>query len=434
MGALFRRGSGPEITSAKGVWLEDAEGRRYLDAASGALEVNVGHGVQSVIDAMTAQAGEVSYIHSSAFTTPVSERYATQLAAKLPMERAAVYPVSGGSEAVETALKVARSYHLALGRETRHRFIGRALSYHGNTRGALDVGGRESFRSPYAPWLGTSGRVPAVTEYRCPNPDHPTDCGKWHAIQLEDEIQLIGPEHVAGFIAEPIGGATSGAAVPPDDYWQHVTAVCRRHDVLVIADEVMTGFGRTGAWFASEHFGLEPDIITLAKGVSSGYWPLGVCAFSGRVAEVITSKGRLVHGLTFSHHAVGAAVAEAVLRYIEEEDLVSAARETGEYLLDALTTELGGNPIVGDVRGRGLMLAVELVADRESKMPFHREDQMAERLTARARELGLVVYPATGCADGRNGDVLMIGPPLTITHGESDLVVEMLSNTLRARP
>jgi len=430
LGALFRRGSDPaEITSATGVWLEDVNGRRYLDAASGAMVVNIGHGDRSVISALVRQAEEVAYVHSSAFTTQVSERYADRLAEKLPMDGPRVYPVSGGSEAVETALKVARSYHLARGRTNRDQFIGRAISYHGNTRGALDVGGRDSFRQPYLPWLGVSGRVPAVSEYRCPNPNHPAECGKWHASRLEDEILRIGDDRVAAFIAEPIGGAASGAAVPPDDYWDQVSDVCRRHEVLVIADEVMTGFGRTGAWFASEHFGLRPDIMTMAKGASSGYWPLGVCAFRGEIGEALESEG-LVHGLTFSHHPMGAAVGEAVIQRIEALGLVAAAADIGGYLSDRIAAELSDHPHVGDVRGKGLLLAVELVADRASKRPFAREKRVAEGLTARARDLGLVVYPSTGCADGVRGDLLLVGPPLVITREEVEILVDLLVETL----
>jgi adenosylmethionine-8-amino-7-oxononanoate aminotransferase len=341
------------------------------------------------------------------------------------MDDAVLFPVSGGSEAVETALKVARSFHLATGETDRSIIIGRELSYHGNTRGALDVSGREPLRGPYLPWLGLSGRVPGVLEYRCPNPNHPIECAAWHAAALESEIERLGPSRVAAFIAEPIGGAASGAAVPPDGYWDAIVQVCARYGVLVIADEVMTGFGRTGEWFGSEHFGLRPDIMTMAKGASSGYWPLGLCALSGPVAGPLQEKG-LTHGFTFSHHVVGAAVGLAVLRRIDELGLVAAARNMGVRLRELLNSSIGDHENVGDIRGIGLMFAVELVEDRSTKKPFPSSAGVAQRVTHLARSNGLLVYPSTGCAGGGEGDLIMIGPPLTIDDAE----IEMLSTRL----
>lgn len=431
MSHLHHRGiSLPHAVHGEGVWIVDSEGRRYLDAASGALVVNVGHGDPVVIAALSDQARQVSYVHPTTFTTAAVERYADELSAVLPLDDATVYPVSGGSEAVETALKVARTYHLARGQEDRSVVIGRELSYHGNTRGALDVSSRASLQSPYGPWLGLAGRVPAVLEYRCPNPGHPQECGLWHAEQLESEIQRVGPDRVAAFIAEPIGGATSGAAVPPHDYWQQTQEVCRRYDVLIIADEVMCGFGRTGRWFASEHFGLKPDIMTMAKGASSGYWPLGVCAFTARVRDVIDSDSGLVHGFTFSHHAVGAAVGLAVLRRIEELGLVSRAEQRGSQLITELHTALSTHPNVGDIRGMGLMVAIELVEDRDTRKPFPRERRIVEEVLAAARNMGLLLYPSTGCADGIDGDAVVIGPPLVVDQYEVALLVELTSSTL----
>ncbi|HEX9846781.1 MAG TPA: aminotransferase class III-fold pyridoxal phosphate-dependent enzyme, partial [Acidimicrobiia bacterium] len=327
------------------------------------------------------------------------------------------------------ALKVARAYHLANGEPQRAIVIGREISYHGNTRGALDVSGRASLREPYLPWLGAAGRVPGVLEYRCPNPDHPESCATWHAARLEDEIARLGRDQVAAFIAEPVGGAASGAAAPPQGYWEAMTEVCRSHGVLVIADEVMTGFGRTGRWFASEHFGLVPDVMTLAKGASSGYWPLGVCAFSGRITQALRSAG-FIHGLTFSHHPVGAAVGLAVIAAIEELSLVEAARVRGAELLAELAGALSAHPHVGDVRGLGLMIAVELVEDRDSKRPFPTSADVAANAALLCREQGLLVYPSTGCAGGGRGDLLMIGPPLTISRDEVALITSMLPRAL----
>ena len=426
MSAVFARGHGPHpaAVAGKGVWIEDATGKRYLDAAGGAIVVGIGHGDEQVVAAMARQAAALAYAHPTAFTTDTVERYASEVAALVPMERPRVYQVSGGAEAVETALKAARAYHLARGDEQRSVVVGRELSYHGNTRGALDVSGRNSLRRPYLPWLGAAGRVPGVLEYRCPNPAHPVACAMWHASRLVEEIERIGPERVAAFIAEPIGGAASGAAVPPDGYWDGVAAVCRRYGVLLIADEVMTGFGRTGRWFAAEHFGLRPDILVAAKGASSGYWPLGLTVVSGDVHDTIVSAGGFIHGFTWSHHAVGAAVGSAVLRRIEELDLVGAAERQGRRLMAGLRSTLAGHPRVGDVRGAGLLAAIEIVTDRTTRRPFPAADGIAGRVTDAARDLGLILYPSSGCADGDNGDLLLLGPPLIISDDEVDLVVE----------
>jgi adenosylmethionine-8-amino-7-oxononanoate aminotransferase len=273
-------------------------------------------------------------------------------------------------------------------------------------------------------------RVPAVSEYRCPNPDHPDGCARFHAERLEEAIAAAGPERVAAFVAEPIGGATSGAAVPPDGYWDEIAAVCRRHGVLVIADEVMTGFGRTGEWFGSDHFGLRPDLLVTAKGASSGYWPLGLAIAGGEVHDVIEAAGGLVHGFTWSHHPIGAAVGRVVLQRIVEMRLVDRARTQGQRLLDGLTQTLEEMEVVGDVRGLGLLLCVELVQDRETKKPFPRSARVTEQVLDRAMELGLLLYPSTGNVDGGDGDYLLIGPPLTIIDDEIDLIVDRLTTAL----
>jgi adenosylmethionine-8-amino-7-oxononanoate aminotransferase len=427
-GSVFRRAADPPVAvRAEGVWVEDAAGRRYLDAAGGAVVVGIGHGDPVVAAAMAEQARRLAYVHGSAFTTEALETYAAELAEVVPVPRARLFPVSGGSEAVETAFKLARSYHLARGDGERHVIVARRLSYHGNTRGALDASGRPRLRAPYEPWLGQAVHVPAVTEYRCPCPGHPAGCGAWHAAELDRTISDLGAHRVAAFIAEPIGGATTGAAVPPDDYWPAVAEVCRRHGVLLIADEVMTGFGRTGAWFAVDHWGIAPDIMVAAKGASSGYWPLGLCLASGDVHDAVLAGGGFVHGLTFSHHAVGAAVGRAVLRRIRELGLVAAAAARGPQLLAALAAALEGEAAVGDIRGRGLLAAVELVADPETREPFPPGKRVIERVVAAARRRGLLIYSSKGCADGVAGDVVVLGPPLIITPEEIVLAADRLA-------
>ena len=337
----------PTAVRAEGVWIEDAEGNRYLDAAGGAIVVSVGHGDRSLVDAMSGQAARTPYVHGSVFTTRALEDYADDVATVLPMDHARIYPVSGGSEAVETAMKLARAYHLARGEEARSVVIGRWGSYHGNTIGALDVGGKDALRAPYEPWLGRFPHVDAAYEYRCTMPSHPDGCGAAHAGALDRAIEEVGPGNVAAFIAEPVAGATLAAAVPTDDYWPAVAEVCRRHGVLLIADEVMTGFGRTGRWFGLDHWGVRPDILVAGKGSTSGYWPFGFAAASGEVFETVRPKG-FVHGFTWSHNGVGAAVGS---RHVETPARGrpggQRAEGTGERLLKELASALADVPVVG---------------------------------------------------------------------------------------
>jgi len=418
----------PVVARAKGASIWDVTGKRYLDGAGGAVVVGIGHGDSEAVRAMAEQAGRVAYVHGTQFTSEALEAYANELAPLLPMQDPRIYPVSGGSEAVETAFKLARTYHVARGEGSRHKIIARWSSYHGNTRGSLDASGREPLRRPYAPWLGQAVHVPPAYEYRCPLPTHPDRCGERHAEILEQTIRIEGPETVACFIAEPVAGASLGAAVPPDDYWPAVQEVCRSHGVLLIADEVMTGFGRTGAWFGGDHWGARPDILVAGKGCASGYWPLGLAACSGEVFETVSGAG-FVHGFTYSHHVVGAAVASAVLHRLRDDGLVEVSREKGERLLKELTSALADHPNVGDVRGIGLMVGVELVKDRDSKAPFGRSERVTERVLAAARAGGLLLYSSTGCADGSNGDLLMLGPPFVITDEE---IAEAVAGTRAA--
>jgi adenosylmethionine-8-amino-7-oxononanoate aminotransferase len=418
----------PRALRAEGVWIEAADGKRYLDAAGGAIVVSVGHGDETLVEAMTRQASKTPYVHGTAFTTTALEDYADDVATILPMDDARVYPVSGGSEAVETAMKLARAYHLARGEDSRTVIIGRAGSYHGNTLGALDAGGKATLKEPYASWLGRFPHVEAAYEYRCPNPSHPDGCAAYHAGELADVIGIAGPDNVAAFIAEPVAGATLAAAVPSDDYWAAIVETCRRYGILVIADEVMTGFGRTGRWFGSDHWDVRPDILTAGKGSTSGYLPFGFAACSGEVFETVKPNG-FVHGFTWSHNGVGAAVAHATLRRLREDRLVDESARQGELLLKDLTTALGDAPAVGDIRGIGLMVGIELVADRETKRPFPRSEQITEKVLAAARERELLLYSSTGHVDG-DGDLLMFGPPFTISAAEIATAVERTADAI----
>jgi adenosylmethionine-8-amino-7-oxononanoate aminotransferase len=436
MSNVFRRSadaSPPVAVRAEGSTIWDADGRAYLDAAGGAIVVGIGHGRESVARVMAEQAGRVAYAHGTAFTSEPLERYAAALAKHLPLDDPAIYPVSGGSEAMESALKLARAYHVARGESERWIVIARWGSYHGNSLGALDLSGRKPLRRPYEAWLGRFRHVSAAYPYRAGEPgSNALGDADELAAELERAIEAAGPGTVASFVAEPIVGATLAAAVPPDGYWAAIAEVCQRHGVLLIADEVMTAFGRTGTWFGVDHWGVRPDILVGAKGATSGYFPFGFVAASGGVRDAVLDGPGFVHGFTYSHHAVGAAVAGEVLRILEDEGLVEASATKGERLRALLDERLAGHPHVGEIRGRGLMIGLELVADRESHAPFPRADRVTERVVKSARDDGLLLYPGTGLADGTNGDAILLGPPFVITDPELERLVEILAGTIGA--
>jgi adenosylmethionine-8-amino-7-oxononanoate aminotransferase len=382
---------------------------------------------------MADQAARVAYAHGSVFTTEPLERYAAEIGPLLPVDDPAIYPVSGGSEAIETALKLARSYHLARREPDRAVVLSRWGSYHGNSLGALDLSGRPPLRRPYEPWLGRFRHVSAPYPYRAGLPGaHALGDGAALTAELEATIVDIGPGRVAAFVAEPIVGATLGAVVPPDDYWPAVAEVCRRHGVLLVADEVMTGFGRTGRWFGLDHWATRADIVVAAKGATSGYWPFGFVAASGTVFDAVTAPGAgFTHGFTFSHAAVGATVAREVLRILRDEDLVAASAAKGDGLQRRLADRLATHPAVGEVRGRGLMVGVELVADRGTRAPFPRAARVTETVLAAARDRGVLLYSGTGNADGTDGDTLLLGPPFVVTDDELDRIADVTAEAIQ---
>jgi adenosylmethionine-8-amino-7-oxononanoate aminotransferase len=436
-GRVFRRSlqaDPPVAVESSGSTIRDSAGRSYIDAAGGAIVVNVGHGRASIADVMASQVRRLAYAHGSAFTTEPLETYAAAVADVLPVDDPAIYPVSGGSEAIETALKLARIYHLARGEADRDVLISRYGSYHGNTIGALDAGGRPALRQPYEPWLGRFRHVSAAYPYRAGEPDaRALGDGQALAAELDAAIREAGPGRVAAFLAEPVVGATLGAVVPPDDYWPAIAEVCARHGVLLIADEVMTGFGRTGRWFGVDHWGVRPDILVAAKGATSGYWPFGFAAASGRVYETVTAPGKgFVHGFTHSHSTLGATVAGETLRILQAERLVEASAEKGVRLVTLLKGALEEHPAVGEIRGRGLMIGIEFVADRSTRRPFPRSARVAETALGAARERGVLVYMGTGNADGVDGDSILLGPPFVITDEEMQRVAEVLAEAVDA--
>ncbi len=436
-GRVFRRSTVPDppvAIEASGSTIRTADGREYLDAAGGAIVVNVGHGRREIAAAMADQAGRLAYAHGSAFTTQPLEAYAREVGVHLPIDDPAIYPVSGGSEAIETALKLARAYHLARGETDRLIVFARWGSYHGNTLGALDLSGRKPLRRPYEGWLGRFRHVSAAYPYRAGLPGADAlDTAEELAAELDRAFDAAGPGTVAAFVAEPIVGATLAAAVPPEGYWPAIAEVCRRHGVLLIADEVMTGFGRTGRWFALDHWGVRPDILVTAKGASSGYWPFGFVAASDEVYATVTRPASgFVHGFTYSHAPVGAAVAREVLRIIESESLVEASAVKGERLIALATAAFGAHPAVGEIRGRGLMVGIELVSDRASRDPFPRAARITESVVAAARDRGVLLYSGTGNANGVDGDTILLGPPFIVTDPEMEQIAAVLAESIDA--
>ena len=433
-GRVFRRTSAadpPVAVEAHGSTIRDETGREYLDAAGGAIVVGVGHGRREIAAVMADQAARLAYAHGSVFTTEPLEAYARDVAPYLPVDDPAIYPVSGGSEAMETALKLVRAYHIARGESGRWIVLARWGSYHGNTLGALDLSGRRPLRRPYEAWLGRFRHVSAAYPYRAGDPgSNALGSADELAAELERAIETAEPDSVAAFVAEPIVGATLGAVEPPDGYWPAIAEICRRHGVLLVADEVMTGFGRTGRWFGFDHWGIRPDILVAAKGATSGYWPFGFAAASGPIHEAIRSAGPFVHGFTYSHQPVGAAVAREVLRILETERLVEASATKGEHLRSLLGTRLAEHPHVGEVRGRGLLVGIELVADRETRAPFPRAARVAEATLTAARDRGVLLYSGTGTADGVDGDVLLLGPPFVVTDAELDTIAALTTEAI----
>ena len=433
-GNVFYRRLGrthPVIERGEGVYLYDRDGRRYLDASGGPLVVNIGHGVASVAAALTAQASRVAYVHGSLFTTDALETYSRRLAAKVPMAEPRFYYLSGGAEAVETAVKFARQLQVARGEERRDRVISRWGSYHGATLGTLALSGKPSMRNLYAPMFQDMPHIDAPYCYRCPFHLLYPSCDLACARQLETEILRQGAGRVAAFLAEPVGGATLGAIVPPNGYWPLIREICDRHGVLLIADEVLTGFGRTGTWFAMEQLGAKPDILVMGKGATGGYFPFSIAAVKAEDVETMhRAQGDFNHGGTFSHHAVGAAAALATLDFLETHDLVAQSARMGVALGKALASALESCPGVGEVRGIGMLWAVELVADRRTKRPFPTADAFADRACERSMQMGVLLYPGHGGVDGIRGDHLMIAPPFVVTLEQLETIVLTLRKAI----
>ena len=422
----------PKAVRAEGVWIWDADGKRYLDGSSGACVVGIGHGVPEIRRAALEQMEKISFAHGSQFTTDACEEMAARVAALArdpDLDR--VYFVSGGSEAVETAVKLARQYWREVGKPERYKVISRWTAYHGNTAGALALGGHTGRRTPYMPLILHTPHIEPCYCYRCPFHREPETCELECAEALERAIRYEGTESVAAFIAEPVVGATAGALVPPPAYWPRIREICDRHGILLVADEVMTGVGRTGRPLALERWGVTPDLVVLAKGLSSGYAPVGAVLAHRKIPDAIQNgSGRFVHGHTYGQHPVSMAVGAAVLRHMEEHGLVERSDRMGQILIARLFDALADLPVIGDIRGVGLFAGVELVANPATKEPFPAELRVAERIGAEAFRRGLVTYPGSGGVDGSRGDHILVCPPFVITEEEIEILVETLRQAI----
>ncbi|MFH1635705.1 MAG: aminotransferase class III-fold pyridoxal phosphate-dependent enzyme [Chloroflexota bacterium] len=423
----------PLIVHGDGVYLYDAAGKRYLDGSGGAIVVNVGHGVKSIADAIARQAGQAAYIHGSMFTSEVLEKYAEALGDIVPLPNPKFYFLTSGSEAVEAAIKLARQIHLERGENKRYITISRWMSYHGITLGALAVTGKEKMRAAFKPMFKDMPHIQPPFCYRCPFGLQKDTCQIACADVLEDEILNHGAENVSAFLAEPISGNTLGAVVPPDGYWPRIREICDQYGVLLIADEIMTGMGRTGKWFAVEHWNLTPDIITIGKGAASGYFPLSIVATKGEyVALIARGSGNFNHGGTFSHHAVGGAAGLATLDYLKANQLVERAAESGKYIRKMFIKKLGNLSCVGDIRGTGMMWGVEFVQDKSSQQPFDPQFHFSQKVTDEAFERGLIIYPESRCIDGIAGDHFMFAPPFIITESQIEASLEIILDSIEA--
>ena len=421
----------PMVARGEGAYLIDKKGKKYLDACGGAVVSSIGHGVKEVVDALKAQLDSVEFAHTSQFTNPAQEELAGLLAELAPGGINHAYFVSGGSEAVESAIKMARAYWVQMGRPEKWMVIGREQSYHGNTLGALAAGGNPWRRALYEPMLYQRPRVAPCFCYRCPFNKDPAHCALECAEDLERAILEVGPEKVSAFIAEPVVGATAGALVPHDGYFRRIREICDRYDILLIADEVMTGMGRTGKWFAMRHWGVVPDMICLAKGLAAGYVPIGATLVHDRIVDTFHNRRNVFqHGHTYMGHPLAAAAGVAVIRYIKQHGLIEKSEKMGEELMRRLREALGAHPNVGDIRGKGLFIGVEFVADRATKAPLEPELGFARLLGDTAFGLGLIVYPMSGTIDGRHGDHVLIAPPFVITKAQTGRLVELLVKAL----
>jgi adenosylmethionine-8-amino-7-oxononanoate aminotransferase len=424
----------PVAVGGAGVYLYDQAGKRYLDASGGAAVSCLGHGHRKVVAALKAQVESLAYAHTSFFTTEAAETLADMLVASAPQGMTRVYFVSGGSEAIEAALKMARQYFVERGEAQRRVIISRRQSYHGNTLGALAAGGNEWRKEPYKPLLIDVPLIEPCFAYRFRRDGESDEAyGQRAADALEAEIQRQGPENVAAFIAETVVGATAGAVTASPGYFKRIREICDRHGVLLILDEVMCGMGRTGTLHACEQEGVVPDLMVLAKGLAGGYQPIGAVLVQGRIYDAFAGgSGFFQHGHTYAGHPSACAAALAVQRVLKDDGVLARVAPLGGRLNDALNERFGNHHHVGDIRGRGLFRAIELVADRATKAPFDPGARINARIKAEAFARGLMVYPMGGTIDGKRGDHVLLAPPFIIEPAQIDAVIDLLGEAVDA--
>jgi adenosylmethionine-8-amino-7-oxononanoate aminotransferase len=424
----------PLAASAQGVFITDAQGKRYIDASGGAAVSCLGHGHPEVRAAMHAQLDRLAYAHTSFFTTQVAEELADLLVQDAPAGISHAYFVSGGSEAVEAALKMARQYFVEIGQPQRRHFIARRQSYHGNTLGALAVGGNAWRRKQFAPLLIDVSHVAPCYEYRDRLADESAEAyGQRLVAELAAAIESLGSDKVIAFIAETVGGATQGALTPVPGYLRGVRELCDHHGILLILDEVMCGMGRCGTLHACEAEGVVPDLLVIAKGLGGGYQPIGAVLAQARVVEAFAQgSGAFQHGHTYIGHAMACAAALAVQQVIRRDGLLERVQRQGAGLRERLLAAFGAHPQVGDIRGRGLFQAIELVADRATKAPFDPGLKLHARIKAQAMAEGLMVYPMGGTLDGQRGDHVLLAPPFIVDDAQLDIIVQRLARAVDA--
>lgn len=420
--------------SAQGIRFTDSEGRMYIDASGGAAVSCLGHAHPDVLAALHEQLDKLAYAHTGFFTSDVAEELADRLIADAPAGLDHVYLVSGGSEAVEAALKMARQYFTETGQPQRRHIIARRQSYHGNTLGALAAGGNEWRRAQFKPLLMDAHHIAPCFAYREQGPgESDADYATRAAAELEAKILELGPDTVCAFVAEPVVGATAGAVPPVADYFRQIRRICDRYGVLLILDEVMCGMGRTGSLYACEQDGIVPDLLTIAKGLGGGYQPIGATLMSDRIYQAFAQgSGFFQHGHTYMGHPVAAAAALAVQKVIARDHLLDNVQAMGAHLRDTLQSAFGQHAHVGDIRGRGLFQAIELVADRETKAPFDPVGKLHARIKSEAMARGLMVYPMGGTIDGVRGDHVLLAPPFIVTRHDVDQIVGHLAEAVDA--
>lgn len=424
----------PVAVSASGIRIRDQAGREFIDASGGAAVSCLGHAHPDVLAAMHAQIDSMVYAHTSFFTTQVAEQLAAQLIASAPAGMSHAYLLSGGSEAMEAALKMARQYFVEIGQPRRTHFIARRQSYHGNTLGALAVGGNEWRREPFAPILVPATHVSPCYAYRDMQPgETPESYGARLAAELEAAIIEYGSDRVIAFVAETVGGATAGVLTPVPGYFKAVREVCDRHGVLLILDEVMCGMGRTGTLYACEQEGVVPDLLAIAKGLGGGYQPVGAVLAHNRIVRAMSEgSGFFQHGHTYLGHPVACAAALAVQNIIQRDGLLQKVRNDGPVFAALLTEALGAHPNVGDIRGRGFFWGIELVADRATKTPFDPALKLHARIKNEATARGLLVYPGGGTADGKQGDHVLLAPPYITCRADLQEIATRLAAAIDA--